>query len=51
MILIYIIAFHLVKRLESSAAEPDKTHAELVAVDVIGIYVTVAFPGQMAVHT
>ncbi len=50
MILINIVAFHLIQRLEGSASEAHKTNPELVTVDIIGIDVTIALAGQMAIH-
>lgn len=51
MILINVVTLHLIQRLEGSAPEAHKTNPELVTVDIIGIDVTIALAGQMAVHT
>ncbi len=50
MILINVVTLHLIQRLEGSASEAHKSNPELVAVDIIGIDVTIALAGQMAVH-
>ena len=51
MILINVVTLHLIQRLEGSAPEAHETNPELVTVDIIGIDVTIALAGQMAVHT
>ena len=51
MILINVVALHLIQGLKGSAPEAHKSNPELVAVDIIGIDVTIALAGQMAIHT